>query len=144
MDRVKVRFPLSDDPLGVGAEWMWAKPLEGLIFELDNAPLHAYEISVEDVFLATISDSVVEFRSVVRKSGWRTVRVKFSRGKTHQDFEAIWPPLQAMGCEFEGAQSDRPLYAISVPCSASLSAVIDYLSSLEQNGVLEYEEADCF
>ena len=144
MDSVKVRFPLSDHPSGTNAEWMWAKPLEEFLFQLDNAPFHAYGISVEDVFLAAISDSGFEFRSVVKKSGWRTVRVRFPRGKTHEDFEAIWEPLKVMGCEFEGSQNDMPLYSISVPSSASLSNVIDYVSLLENDGVLEYEEADCF
>lgn len=143
-DRVKVRFPLDSDPLGVEAEWMWAKVVEPDLFELDNSPFHAYGISFEDLFKASYSEGAFTFESIVKKAGHRTVRVRLTSSEGHSEFLGIWEPLSAMGCTFEGSQLERPLYSIDVPPTTSLENVIDYLARQEGAGMLEYEEADCF
>lgn len=142
MRSVKIRFPVPDSD-AVDAEWMWAKRVGDALFELENAPFHVYGISEGDVFVAEVVDSVLQFKALQEKRGNRTIRVRFPRGCTHADFEQVWDPLAALGCTFEGSQLDRPLYAISVPPSASVEAVVAYLSALEDAGTLEYEEADC-
>jgi hypothetical protein len=142
IDCPKIKFPLADDSGGIEAEWMWTKTKDGL-YELDNSPFHAYGVSYKDLVSARLAeDGSLEFEQVVKKCGHRTVRIRFPRTKDHSDFEAIWSPLSALGCTFEGSQIDRPVYAIDLPPGTDLAAVVGYLARLEGTGLLQYEEAD--
>lgn len=142
--RVRIKFVLEDDPSGVDVEWMWAMPLGGKEFRLENTPLHAYGLSYLDVISATVVDDVFQFSRVVLKSGHRTVRMRFPRHASHEDFKGIWAPFESLGCTYEGSQEGRLLYALDVPANVDLKVVVSLLEDLEGRQLLEYEEADCF
>ena len=141
---MKIKFPLEDDPLGIEAEWMWAKPMGGNAFEVDNSPFHLYGISWRDVVSITLSDDTLCFEKILSKSGHRTLRARLPSEADHASFLCLWPDLKTLGCSFEGSNLERPLYAIDVPPGVDIASVTDYLAQWERQGLLEYEEADFY
>lgn len=141
---IKVKFPLENDVLGIEAEWMWARWQGENVFELDNSPFHAYGISFKDSFSIEFADDTACFGRILRKEGHRTVRARFPFGADYETSLSVLSELKTIGCSFEGSDLERPLYSIDVPPGVELALVVGYLAQSESEGILEYEEADCY
>jgi hypothetical protein len=115
-------------------ETLWAFDLGNGRYELDNTPWYAYGISTGDVIEAEREDpeGFPVFKSVVAKSGYRTVRITAATDFTDDFFEEI----KDLGCSFEGA--NRRYVAINVPPEVELTAVAEFLSRRN----IRWEHAD--
>jgi len=77
---VKIRFR-GPDPGDV--ETLWAVPVSGGFYRLDNSPFFAYGVSSQDIVEAQPGqDEFLEFVRCIKKSGNRTVRVVFQNTQT--------------------------------------------------------------
>jgi hypothetical protein len=90
-------------------------------------------------------DDQLILSEAVKCGGLSTYRIKLPRGKTRAHFLEFWQSLEKLGCSCEGDDSgSRRLYAIDVEPSASVHALFDVLSALENAGVLEFEEGHSY
>lgn len=73
----KVLFRVAEVDGSANVEPLWAYDLGGDRFKLDNSPFYAYGVSTDDTVLAPYDDAegFPTYRSVVSKSGNRTVRI---------------------------------------------------------------------
>ncbi len=133
----KVKVQLSDE-LG-NIETLWADPLGGDLYRLDNTPWYAYRVSWHDVVEARQDKSggFPVFVKVVEKSGYRTIRLilKPPADKAPES-QAVLDHLRSLGCTYEGANPG--FLAIDVPPSVELDVVRQYLISTGQ----EWEHGD--
>jgi len=123
---------------GEYVETLWAQPVGGDRYRLDNSPFWAYGVSWLDVVEARPDETgMLAMTRVVEKSGHRTVRV-ILRPPCDESAESqrLLDDLVAMGCSYEGM---HPGYiAIDIPAEVSLDAVADALTRSGQ----EWEHAD--
>jgi hypothetical protein len=142
---VKVNFalPPDDQAQRVEAENLWAKPLGGDRYRIDNIPFYAYGISHEDVVLADEVDGRLKFREVAARSGHSTYRVlvKDSAGHDSSGFQKLWTRLSELGCTHEVAK--RRWITIDVPPASDVFAVYQILEEGMAEGVWTFEEAHC-
>ena|SRR5438876_5416359 len=77
-------------------ETLWAKPVGDDLYELDNTPWYAYGVSWKDVIEARPAepDAFPEFIRVVRKSGYRTIRLilepSADKDQSHSVYWIAW------------------------------------------------------
>ena len=120
-------------------ETLWAKPLGNDLYELDNTPWYAYGVSWKDVIEARPSgpDAFPEFIRVVRKSGYRTIRLILEPpADKAAESQRILDRLVELGCSFEGATGSY--VGIDIPPQVDLEDVRRFLITTEQ----EWEHAD--
>jgi len=121
------------------AERLWAAPLGGGKFRLDNTPFFAFGVSSGDVVRAKKSDveGIHDFVKVLAKSGHRTIRVVFETDiAKDKKARAALNRLVRSGCTFEGMNG--MLFAIDVPPAADFQEVTNLAELLK----LEWEYAD--
>ena len=135
----KVLFRVAESDGSANVETLWAHVLGCDRYRLDNSPFYVYGVSAEDTVFAPHDDTegFPTFRSVVSKSGNRTVRVIFDPPVvTGNESDSVLQGLVALGCDFEGA---NPRYVVvNVPPRVNLRAVVRYLVEREAN----WEHAD--
>lgn len=135
----KVLFRVPDDEGGATVETLWAVPLGGDRYKLDNSPFYAYGVSWQDTVFAPIDpqEGLPTFHSVISKSGNRTVRIIMDppvAPGNHSDH--VLQGLVALGCSYEGA---NPKYlSVNIPPDVELHDVRSYLI---QHGI-QWEHAD--
>jgi len=133
--QVKVQLTGPDGEV----ETLWAFPLGDDLYELDNTPWYAYGVSWHDVIeaRATEPDGLPEFVRVVRKSGYRTLRLILDPpADKNADSQAVLDRLTQFGCSYEGA---NPGYiSIDIPPPVDLGQVTQFLTTSEQR----WEHAD--
>lgn len=132
---IKIYIDLPENET-VGGEAVWAKPIGNDLYEIRNSPWHAYDIHFGDVVkaLSLGQDKKPIFSEVIKRSGHKTLRIFFSEGA---DEEGILKKLKEMNASHEKAWNR--FYAIDAEPDGDYQLVCDYLWSLEQKGILEYE-----
>ena len=136
-ERVKIEFRVVDGD-NVNVETPWAKRLGDNLYELDNSPFYAYNVSWKDVIEALpAADGMLEFKKIIRKSGHKTVRVIFDPPVNKSEAsKTILDGMVDMGCSFEGA---NPAYiAVDIPPEVDLLKVREYLIKAK----VQWEHAD--
>jgi hypothetical protein len=122
-DLAKLEFRTEDGEV----ETLWAKPVGGHLYRVDNGPFHGYGISWNDIVEAEPQPGAFPlFRRVVEKSGHRTVRVVVSGP---DQLERVTRGLQELGCTFEGAWSK--VLSVDIPPQVEMEAVRSFLISGE-------------
>lgn len=126
---------LQFDVEGGDVETLWAEPLGGRLYRLDNSPFYAYGVSWRDVVEADpeVDDGLPVFRRVVEKSGHRTVRVLVERP---DELDRLRSGITELGCTFEGAWSR--LISVDVPPEVELESVRRFLEAT----ALAWEQSD--
>ena len=125
-----------------GGESLWALPLGNDLYEIRNAPFHAYGLNWGDVVKAYSDDPDLkpEVREVVGKSGNRTLRVFFEEELNQERQDEILSSLQYLDLSWERA-NDK-FVAIDVHPGADYKAVCNKLWELEKKGLLAYETCE--
>lgn len=132
-----VKVALIDEEGDV--ETLWATPLGGELYRLDNIPFYAYGVSWLDVVEAPLdAGGLPTFRRVAEKSGHRTVRVRQDDTRA-PEAKPLLESLSKLGCTYEG--SAPSLLAVDVPPKASLEDVARYL--VEAGFDWEYADPTC-
>lgn len=140
---VKVTFELEpSDWHDHTTESVWAVPLGGNKYQVQNVPFHAYGVSYNDVVIAKPDQEgrlIVE--EVLERGGHSTYRVILNPKTTAEEFEAAWEKLGSLGNTYERA-TDR-LIAIDVPPETDIYETYTALESGEKDNVWGFEEAHC-
>jgi hypothetical protein len=124
--KVLFRVPAEDGTTQV--ETLWATALGNDEYKLDNSPFYAYSVSWEDTVYAPIdpSEGRPTFKRVVKKSGHRTIRIKFDPPvQDGSESDQVLQRLVALGCSYEGA--NRSYMSIDIPQEVNLESVRQYL-----------------
>jgi len=135
MTKIKFR-----GPEGKYSETLWATPMGGDLYRLDNSPFFAYGVSWQDVVEAKKQedDPFPDFCRCVTKSGNRTVRIVFEESRLSEPgAQSVLAQLVSIGCSYEGMQPR--LVSVNVPAEVDLDHVARFLTS--QSG-LQWEHAD--
>ncbi|HET6251966.1 MAG TPA: DUF4265 domain-containing protein [Tepidisphaeraceae bacterium] len=122
---VKVQFYDSI----VGYENLWALPLGGSHYRIENVPFFIYDIAFGDVVEASLTDTgVLRFSNVFARSTNRTLRARSDALITDSPRSSrIAASLEELGCRVE-IHHDR-LLAINVPVGVNLKRVTDLLAN---------------
>ena len=142
---VKVRFRLEQDEDGyppAESEGLWAVPLGGDAYRVDNTPWFARNVAADDVFLAE-PDSGGRLWAIerLRWSGNCTIRViPYSDGPLAGSQRAVLDVFVPLGAEGEGYGSGLNIVALTIPPEADLTAVKRTLQQGEADGTWAYEE----
>jgi hypothetical protein len=125
-----------------GGESMWARRLDGDLYELHNSPFYAYGLNFLDVVRAVANhpEERPTVLSVERRSGRRTLRVKFPSGQTQETWTERLQELDHLGVTWEGTGDG--LFALDVKEESYYQAVCDRLWEWEGNGILQYETCE--
>lgn len=135
----KVLFRVEGDEGDINVETLWAFDLGDDRYRLDNMPFYAYSVSLGDVVYAPKDpdEGRATYRSVLQKSGNRTVRVFFDDpvqpGSASDD---LLKEMVNLGCEYEGATSRY--IVITIPPRIELATIRDFLV----DNALTWEHAD--
>jgi len=114
-------------------ETLWAFDLGNHLYALDNTSWFQYGVSYKDIVEALPqTDGLPLFTRVVKKPGYRTLRVRHEERVPQQ----LLDRLVKLGCSYEGA--NPKFIAIDVPPEAELSPVLNELTSSKA----EWEHAD--
>ena len=138
MSRVKVLFPLAKDQSGYppfAVESVWAIRIGGG-YTIDNIPFYARVVALGDVVAAEERDGTLWYARTLTPSPNSLIRVVAYGGV---GLESIRQDLSDLGCSTE-VDAHRHVIAVSVPETASLSAVRAHLEAKHRKGVLDYEE----
>ena len=139
-DLVKVLFRLERDADGyppADSESIWARPLGGGEYALDNIPFFVKGVSCGDVVRVAVSDGERWVAEVVRYCGHGTVRVLAADAA---DVPALREELQALGCGSELSHISK-LIAVDIPPDIPYDSVQPFLRAGMAQGRFDYEEA---
>ncbi|MHB1949970.1 MAG: DUF4265 domain-containing protein [Acidiferrobacteraceae bacterium] len=137
--QAKVMFRVADGEGGEDVETLWAIPLGGDLYKIDNSPFYAYGVSLGDTVEAPWSEEhgFPVFRRVVEKSGVRTVRVILdSPAENYNESQQLLDEIAALGCGYEGA--NRSYITIDIPKEVDLWKVRNFLIEKQ----VKWEHAD--
>jgi hypothetical protein len=124
------------------AEWLWCKHVGDDLYRVDNVPIFARAIAVDDVVRARVENDHLEFIEVVAIGGHSTFRVYlFTKGTSLEDEPnlLLWRQLADLGCTYEGYAA-LPIFAIDVPSREVLNTVKSILVDGENEGIWDYDE----
>jgi hypothetical protein len=141
---VKVRFSLVQDEDGwppVSSEGVWAEPLGGDHYRIDNTPWFTRNLSVDDVVEAVAGDDGLLWATRrVSHGGRLTVRVIPLRDGPLQDLQAVLDAFEDLDVTGEGAAPAYRIVALDISPDADLAAVKARLRRGEADGSWAYEE----
>ena len=142
---VKVRFRLEPDNHGwppAESEGLWAVPLGGGVFRIDNTPWFARNVAADDLFRAEPdADDLLWAGERLRWSGNCTIRViPFQDGPLAGSQQAVLDLFVPMGAVGEGYGSALNIVGLTVPPDADLRTIKRALQQGEANGSWAYEE----
>ena len=121
----KVRFRVDEE-----VETVWAEPLGGNRYRLDNTPWFAYGVSWKDVVEAEPKidgDNMPDFIRVLEKSGHRTIRVILEDEERKKE---VLDEIVRLGCTYEGANSIY--FGVDIPPKANFEALTAFLTEREE------------
>jgi hypothetical protein len=64
-------------------------------------------------------------------------------GKSKDEFQAYWDPIEALGCSYESSMNPEVEFAVDVPPEVDVHAVFSLLQRGEQEGIWEFGEGHC-
>nr|WP_303828264.1 DUF4265 domain-containing protein [Asticcacaulis taihuensis] len=139
-NKIRITFKLERDEEGYPPndyETLWAEPLEGQLFRIDNAPFFVKGISSDDIVSVVSDGNVTYFDKLIRPSENSTVRIVF-----YNKFEKdnIVSHLKYIGCYTEQSHIDS-LVSVEIPNNISFNEVMDYIKMWYDKDVLDYEES---
>lgn len=132
---VKVHIDLPNH-WAVGGESMWAEPLGGDLYRIENVPFYAYGLNFKDIVSArrNSEDEILEIKEVVKPGGHKTFRVNFKKAIDHEQQVEI---LDSLGVGYERAY--EYYVALDLETDKDYNAIYDQLERLEEKEILIFE-----
>ena len=142
---VKVRFRLERDEDGwppAESEGLWAVPVGGGVYRIDNSPWFAQDVAADDHFrVEADADGRLWAGERLRWSGNCTIRViPFAEGPLGGSQQAVLDLFLPMGAAGEAYGSRLSIVALNIPPSADLPGIKRTLKRGEANGSWAFEE----
>jgi hypothetical protein len=136
---VQVWFPLEQEhgypPADV--EGIWATPMGGCLYQLENIPFFANGVSRADQVEAHSDGTRLVAGRLAKDGGHSTLRVVVYDESMVLAHRAA---LEDLGCACE--QSETPnLFSVDVPPETDLGRVVDYLGYQHSIDALDFEES---
>ena len=121
---------------------MWAVPLGGDLYRIDNTPWFARNVAADDAFLAGWdADGRLWAREQLCWSGNCTIRVVPLRdGPLAGSQQAVLDVFVPLGAAGEGFGSRLNIVALTIPADADLAEIKRTLQRGEADGSWVYEE----
>jgi hypothetical protein len=144
-DLVHLVFPLDVDEDGwppVASERLWAEPVGGDTYRVDNTPWFVRDVAADDIVRAVAPDdgSWPVFVEKVRWSGNLTIRVlPFPAGALEGSLQAVLDLFEPLGAYGEGAGT-YPIVALTVPPAAAVAEIHALLMQGKREGWWDVEE----
>lgn len=144
-DPVKIRFVLDQEEDGwppAGSEGIWAVPLGGNLYRVDNTPWFVRGVAAEDTIEADVDEhDRLEFVQVRERGGHNAVRViPRVDGLLGGSLQLVLEQFAPHGVTGEGMSSPVSMVALDIGPDAPLPVVKALLVSGESNGLWYYEE----
>lgn len=123
-------------------ESLWARALGGDLYRLENVPFLAYDLNFGDVVRATPDRPGLapEIRSVVARSGHRTLRLFFAASLAEEHRRELLRCLAPLSVSFERA--DSSFFALDLAPEADMDEVRAELEEWVEDGWAEYETCE--
>jgi Domain of unknown function (DUF4265) len=131
---------LEPDWHGSATETLWAEPVAGRRYRIQNTPFYVKGLSYHDVVFAHPGEPALAFAGIALRGGHSTYRVIHKPPLASELFLRHWLPLESTECSHE--QGIANLLAIDVPPKADINSVYRLLESGEAGGVWDFEEND--
>lgn len=140
---VKVAFDLPPDAPTQG-ETLWAKPLGGGRYKLDNTPWYAKGVALDDVIRCDEQpNQLPKFQEVVERGGNRTIRVFVPEGESHGAVKKeVCDYLLGAGCAYETQGPGKGLIAVTIPRAVPWDPILEHLNQLEREKIAFWESGN--
>jgi hypothetical protein len=138
--RVRIAFRLERDDEGyppADIESLWASPVDGGAYEIDNIPFFVKGVSAGDIVDATLENDELWYAGTRRYGGHWTLRVMVFDESQVGKYRQV---VSDFGCATELSHLPR-LFAVDVPASAQREDLLAYLAEHEAQDLITYEEA---
>ena len=141
-DLCKIVVELGYHWSGIGSEGIWARPMGGDLYEVDNIPFYAYGLNVGDVVRAVPQNPDMKpvVHGIERASGHRTLRVHFAESTAEPERVLMLRGLSQFQTSFEG--QNAVYFAIDVTPAGGYESVIQQLQAWEDQGLLSFETCE--
>ena len=140
---VRVRFALERDEDGwppAVSEGLWAEPLGGDNYRIENSPWYVNDLAAGDVVRATSDEGELWAVERVHASGRMTVRViPLGPGEPEVKVQRVLELVQPLGVRTEGSLP-QTIIALDIGPEIDLPELKRVLVAGEQSGTLSYDE----
>lgn len=124
---------------GKSTERLWTKELDNNLYQVDNIPIFAMNISLGDIVEVENKNGELIYKKIKNKSKFYTYRVIFNDELTYKKKEEFLQGLITFG-DYE-LYEEMSIYAFSISCEF-VPDFYKQLELLENKKVLDFEEAD--
>ncbi|MFK3648512.1 DUF4265 domain-containing protein [Lysobacter enzymogenes] len=139
-DQVKIYFKLERDEEGyppVDWESLWATPVGGTLYVLDNTPFYVQAVSIGDTVSAICAGDRLEFSAIAKTGGHSTIRVI---AFDEQIVPMLRESLKQIGCSSE-VSNIATYFAVDIPPNVPYTRVIEAIEPHATSGIVDYEES---
>lgn len=133
----KITLVYKDLEDNIAEETVWAQPLQNGLYQIDNIPFYAPNLSNKDIISVEEDEGILYFDDLVEASGHSTIQVIFFDDSKSKN---LLKKLEVMGCKWEGMKG-QPYYTIDIPSNISYSSVRVLLNKESELGILDYKES---
>jgi len=135
--RVKILIRTKSEDGYPPEKWesLWAMPLGGKRFRIDNIPFYAKNLSCDDIIEVNKKGDELIFSRLIQPSENSTIRLVIY---DLRDEKCIRRSLLDLGCSIEGTGTPG-LIAVNVP-RASIARAINFLNDAFAGEKLDFEE----
>lgn len=121
----------------VSVEGVWVEPVPSGDFRIENIPFYARELSCDDIVSGRLSgDGNLHFAGLVVPSGNSTFRVIVHEGAR---LDRVRSGIVEHGVTTE-VDRRQQLIAIDIPSTVRIEPLLNYLMSLRDEGIADFEE----
>lgn len=121
-------------------ESVWVKQINNNIYQLDNLPFYAYNISLNDFLIGKFKDKILYFDIVGLHNGHSTYRIiKNKKSDLNEIIKKIQKEISIFKCSFEG--NGKGLFSIDVPPDGDIDGLYNWLLEGEKENLWSFEEA---
>ena len=134
---VKIRYEFQADEKGntFPSELVWSKPLGNNLYQVENVPEDIEDVNLHDVVKCKQeSGELPIIIEIVRRSGNRTLRVKFREETSAENAVDVIMELRRKDVFYEKGSLRR--YMFNIKPTVNYEAIRDFLKAKEEDGLL--------
>jgi len=135
--KTKIVLVFKDLEDNIAEETIWAQPLENGLYQIDNIPFYAPNVSNRDIIAVEVDEGVLYFDNLIEPSGHSTVQIFFFDDRKSKN---LLKKLEEIGCKWE-SMKEQPYYTIDIPFNVNYRTVKEVLNKEAEIGILDYKES---